>query len=242
MVKSSAAAGANRRRARAMRGASSEHRTRRRIRRDTLDASKTAARKLEPRPSEKRKAAPAAARRSAHADKNGDILHGAKNYRLNIPANAPAKDFWSVVRLRPADALRAANLAAVSEQEQQARQADRQRRRLGRLVLRPQGAEGQGSELDADHRGQELVRRSCAYMVRSTLGSRRSGVRGEIEMVALTSDLHLALGEDLLEPRAESAATAREGLARLDDFFAVDRGAPQDFSPVVELELVGDLR
>jgi len=31
------------------------------------------------------------------ADKNGDILHGAKNYRLNIPANAPAKDFWSVV-------------------------------------------------------------------------------------------------------------------------------------------------
>ena len=59
---------------------------------------------------------------------------------------------------------------------------------------------------------------------------------------ALTSDLHLALGEDLLEPRAESAATAREGFARLDDFFAVDRGAPQDFSPVVELELVGDLR
>ena len=35
------------------------------------------------------------------ADKNGDVLHGAKSYRLNIPANAPAKDFWSVVLYDP---------------------------------------------------------------------------------------------------------------------------------------------
>jgi hypothetical protein len=35
------------------------------------------------------------------ADKNGKILEGAKNYRLTIPANAPAKDFWSIVVYDP---------------------------------------------------------------------------------------------------------------------------------------------
>jgi hypothetical protein len=35
------------------------------------------------------------------ADKAGTHLSGAKNYRLNIPANAPAKDFWSVVLYDP---------------------------------------------------------------------------------------------------------------------------------------------
>ena len=28
--------------------------------------------------------------------KNGAYLDGSKTYKLNIPANAPAKDFWSV--------------------------------------------------------------------------------------------------------------------------------------------------
>ena len=35
------------------------------------------------------------------ADKAGKVLEGAKRYRLNIPANAPAKDFWSVVLYDP---------------------------------------------------------------------------------------------------------------------------------------------
>ncbi|HFE65616.1 MAG TPA: DUF1254 domain-containing protein [Chloroflexi bacterium] len=34
-------------------------------------------------------------------DKNGDFLYGDKNYKLNIPANVPAKDFWSVVIYDP---------------------------------------------------------------------------------------------------------------------------------------------
>ena len=34
-------------------------------------------------------------------DTSGDYLDGAKNYKLNIPANAPAKDFWSVVAYDP---------------------------------------------------------------------------------------------------------------------------------------------
>jgi hypothetical protein len=35
------------------------------------------------------------------ADKAGKVLEGATSYRLNIPANAPAKDFWSVVVYDP---------------------------------------------------------------------------------------------------------------------------------------------
>jgi hypothetical protein len=34
-------------------------------------------------------------------DKTGASFDGAKNYRLNIPANVPAKDFWSVVLYDP---------------------------------------------------------------------------------------------------------------------------------------------
>ncbi|RJG06894.1 DUF1254 domain-containing protein [Noviherbaspirillum cavernae] len=35
------------------------------------------------------------------ADKAGNPFDGAKNYKLNVPANAPAKDFWSVVLYDP---------------------------------------------------------------------------------------------------------------------------------------------
>jgi hypothetical protein len=35
------------------------------------------------------------------ADKAGNVLEGAKTYRLTMPANAPAKDFWSVVLYDP---------------------------------------------------------------------------------------------------------------------------------------------
>jgi hypothetical protein len=34
-------------------------------------------------------------------DKNGDYLDGSKNYKLNIPANVPAKKFWSIVVYDP---------------------------------------------------------------------------------------------------------------------------------------------
>ena len=34
-------------------------------------------------------------------DSQGNYLNGSKNYRLNIPANVPAKDFWSVVIYDP---------------------------------------------------------------------------------------------------------------------------------------------
>jgi len=34
-------------------------------------------------------------------DENGDYLYGDRNYKLHIPANVPAKDFWSVVIYDP---------------------------------------------------------------------------------------------------------------------------------------------
>ncbi len=37
----------------------------------------------------------------AATDKNGDYLDGARSYKLTIPANAPARDFWSVVVYDP---------------------------------------------------------------------------------------------------------------------------------------------
>jgi hypothetical protein len=30
-------------------------------------------------------------------DANGELLSGKQNYKLNVPANVPARDFWSVI-------------------------------------------------------------------------------------------------------------------------------------------------
>jgi hypothetical protein len=38
---------------------------------------------------------------SCSTDSDGNYLDGSKNYKLNIPANPPAKDFWSVVVYDP---------------------------------------------------------------------------------------------------------------------------------------------
>ena len=38
-------------------------------------------------------------------DANGDLLDGAKAYTLTLPADPPAKNFWSVERLRHANPL-----------------------------------------------------------------------------------------------------------------------------------------
>ncbi len=38
---------------------------------------------------------------NAATDKDGNYLDGSKNYKLHIPANVPAKDFWSVVVYDP---------------------------------------------------------------------------------------------------------------------------------------------
>ena len=39
----------------------------------------------------------ASAYMAALHDANGDLLSGKGNYRINVPANVPARDFWSVI-------------------------------------------------------------------------------------------------------------------------------------------------
>ena len=36
-----------------------------------------------------------------NVDKNGEYMDGSKTYKLNIPADVPAKDFWSIVAYDP---------------------------------------------------------------------------------------------------------------------------------------------
>ena len=36
-----------------------------------------------------------------YVDKNGEYMDGSKTYKLNIPADVPAKDFWSIVVYDP---------------------------------------------------------------------------------------------------------------------------------------------
>ncbi|WP_174823734.1 DUF1214 domain-containing protein [Ruegeria arenilitoris] len=38
---------------------------------------------------------------AAYSDSDGNVLHGDKTYKLNIPSNVPAKNFWSVVVYDP---------------------------------------------------------------------------------------------------------------------------------------------
>ena len=53
-----------------------------------------------------------------YLDSKGNPLDGSKSYKLNIPANVPAKDFLVGRGLRPADPLGTADGPAVPEQEQ----------------------------------------------------------------------------------------------------------------------------
>ena len=80
------------------------------------------------------------------ADKAG-IRSTARGPTAQRPREHPREGLLVGRPLRPADALGAPDEPAVPQQEQHARQTDRQRRRFGRAVLRPEGAGGQGSQL-----------------------------------------------------------------------------------------------
>ena len=59
----------------------------------------------------------------AAADEEGDYLNGSNTYRLNIPADVPAKDFWSVVLYDPQTRSELQNGATFPQQKQQKRPA-----------------------------------------------------------------------------------------------------------------------
>ena len=91
-----------------------------------------------------------------YKDAAGNFLDGAKNYKLHIPANVPAKDFWSVLvydALSRSELKNGQKFPSVSKYGG----SEDQRRRLGRRLLRPRDAGGSGEELDSDRAGQRLV-------------------------------------------------------------------------------------
>ena len=53
-----------------------------------------------------------------YKDASGSFLDGAQNYKLRIPANVPAKDFWSVLVYDFSEPVRAAEWRKVSIGEQ----------------------------------------------------------------------------------------------------------------------------
>ena len=91
-----------------------------------------------------------------YKDAAGEFLDGAKNYKLHIPANVPAKDFWSVLVY---DALSRSELQNGQKFPSVSKYGDPegQRRRLGGRLLRPEDARGPGEELDPDRAGQGVV-------------------------------------------------------------------------------------
>ena len=68
-------------------------------------------------------------------------LDGAKTYRLNIPANVPAKDFWSVVLYDPQTRSELQTSQPFPSKNNK-RDDLVERGRLGRSLLRPRGAAG----------------------------------------------------------------------------------------------------
>ncbi len=113
----------------------------------------------------------------AYTDEDGNYLDGSKQYRLKIPADVPAKDFWSIVvydpqtrsQLQTGQPFPAKN----SERHQMIANGD------GSIDLYfgPRPPAGKEAELDRDGSRQGLVRRSSASTDRSSPGSTRPGGR-----------------------------------------------------------------
>ena len=93
-----------------------------------------------------------------NTDKDAKYLDGGKDYRLNIPANVPAKDFWSVVVYDPQTRSELQTGQPFPSKNNKRDELLGQRGRLGRPLLRPRGTARQGEELDANGRRQGLVR------------------------------------------------------------------------------------
>ena len=104
-------------------------------------------------------------------DKSGQAFDGGKNYRLNVPANPPAKLYWSVTAYdRETHQKRLAPQPLVAG----SRDAEK-RRRVDRRLLRAEGAARKGRQLGPD-RSQASVR---AYV--SLLRADAGAVRQDVE-------------------------------------------------------------
>ena len=112
-------------------------------------------------------------------DGSGAYLDGAKNYRLTLPPDVPAKDFWSVVAYDPQTRSELQTGQPFPSKQQRTRRTHLQRRRLDRPALRPDRARrATDRQLDPDRARQELVTRpaplrAARALVRQDLGPRR---------------------------------------------------------------------
>jgi len=96
-------------------------------------------------------------------DSQGNYFDGGQNYKLLVNRG-----------LRRTDALHAPDRPAVSEPRQPEERRRQKRRRLRGRLLRPEGAAGQGRQLDPDGTGQKLERHPA------TLRSARAVVRQDL--------------------------------------------------------------
>ena len=88
-------------------------------------------------------------------DKDGKPLDGGGTYRLNVPANAPVKLYWS------ATVYDRATHALIRDRNRSSRSSQtpgpaKERRRFGRRVFRAEGSGRQGIELGADERERQI--------------------------------------------------------------------------------------
>ena len=88
------------------------------------------------------------------ADNGGQSVRRREELPAQHPRERAGEGLLVGRALRPADALRTADQPAVPQQEQQARQADRQRRRLGRLYFGPKAPAGKEANWIADRPGK----------------------------------------------------------------------------------------
>ena len=107
-------------------------------------------------------------------DKDGKPLEGGGTYRLNVPANAPVKLYWS------ATVYDRATHALIRDQPWSSRVLDdagpaEERRRFGGRLLRPKGAGRQGVELGADERRTESSKCCSASTAPRSRSSTRRG-------------------------------------------------------------------
>ena len=84
-----------------------------------------------------------------YKDAAGGFLDGAATYKLHIPAEVPAKDFWSVLVYDSLSRSELKNGQKFPSVSKYTRSPD-QRRRLGRRLFRSQDAGGPAEELDRD--------------------------------------------------------------------------------------------
>ena len=108
-------------------------------------------------------------------DSTGSYLDGANNYRLNIPADVPAQNFWSVVAYDPQTRSELQTGTALPEQEQREGRTHRE------PVMVPSTSTSDPSRRKATRRTgsrrfpAKAGSPSCASTARSTPGSTRPG-------------------------------------------------------------------